>query len=204
MTTFQTKHFCFAALYMPMLLLGLLTMICSCTEDDDTPHGNIPVMTAKISSYNEFGAAMLNVTSEDMAKAGFTLGDVISITVDDKTIEMPYYDGYYTRNGEYLCVAYPSYPSVCFTANNVGLPEELTGLEGQTVAIKMVEKGGKKDVEEALSMTYTNKRSDYPSDEVFANARAVRAGNIVYGMLHRTSSPFCNEINRASYVSEYL
>lgn len=35
---------------------------------------------------------------------------------------MPYYDGYYTRNGEYLCVAYPTYPSICFTANNVGLP----------------------------------------------------------------------------------
>lgn len=205
MTTFQTKHFFFAALYMPMLLLGLLTMTCSCTEDDDNGGSQgTPVLTGKITSYNEFGAAMLDLKVDDMKRAGFTLGDVISITVDDKTIEMPYYDGYYTRNGEYLCVAYPSYPSVCFTANNVGLPEELTGLEGQTVAIKMVEKGGKKDVEEALSMTYTNKRSDYPSDEVFANARAVRAGNIVYGMLHRTSSPFCNEINRASYVSEYL
>ena len=38
---------------------------------------------------------------------------------------MPYYDGFYTRNGEFLCVAYPTYPSICFTANNIGLPKEL-------------------------------------------------------------------------------
>ena len=93
-----------------------------------------------------------------MMKAGFTLGDIISITVDDNEIVMPYYDGYYTRNGEYLCVAYPTYPSICFTANNVGLPEELTGLEGHTVIVKMKEKGGCIDVQNALSMKYNNER----------------------------------------------
>ena len=205
MNSIQSRFYCHSALLLPMLLLGLLTLTCSCTEDDDNGGSQgTPVLTGKITSYNEFGAAMLDLKVDDMKRAGFTLGDVISITIDDKTIEMPYYDGYYTRNGEYLCVAYPSYPSVCFTANNVGLPEELTGLEGQTVAIKMVEKGGAIDVQKALSMSYTNERSQYPSDEVFANARAVRAGNIVYGRLHRTSSPFCNDIKRANYVSEYL
>lgn len=72
---------------------------------------------------------MLDFTEADMAKVGFTLGDVISITINGKEIVMPYYDGFYTRNGEYLCVAYPTYPSICFTANNIGLPQELTGLE---------------------------------------------------------------------------
>ena len=37
-----------------------------------------------------------------------------------------------------------------------------------------------------------------------ANARAVSAGNIANGILYRCSSPFCNDINRAFYVSEYL
>lgn len=191
-------------LAIPLLIAGMISLMTSCSDDDSDNKGDVPMLTGEIVSYNEFGAAMLDFTSEDMTKAGFTLGDVISVTVGNKTIVMPYYDGFYTRNGEYLCVAYPTYPSVCFTANNVGLPEDLTGLEGQQVVIKMVEKAGAIDVQEALSMTYTNKRSDYPSDEVFANARAVIAGNIVYGRLHRTSSPFCNDINRASYVSEYL
>ena len=211
MTRFKSKQLYLSALLQngrrPVLLLflvSLLPLMISCSDDDDK--GNIPMLKGKISSYNEFGAAMLDFTEADMTNAGFTLGDVISITVDGKEIVMPYYDGYYTRNGEYLCVAYPTYPSVCFTANNVGLPKELTGLEGHDVVVKMKEKGGRLDVQTALSMKYTNDRNDYPtySDAEFANARAASGGNIASGVLHRSSSPFSNDINRANYVSEYL
>jgi hypothetical protein len=111
------------------VFVSLLILVTSCTTNDIPVEE--PILKGKITSYNEFGAAMLDFQEVDMEKAGFTLGDVISITIDDKEIVMPYYDGFYTRNGEYLCVAYPTYPSVCFTANNVGLPPELTGLEGQ-------------------------------------------------------------------------
>ena len=187
-----------------LILVGLLTLATSCSDDDE---GNKePTITGEITSYNEFGAAMLDFTQADMTEAGFTLGDVISITVDDIVLIMPYYDGYYTRNGEYLCVAYPTYPSICFTANNIGLPEELTGLEGHTVVIKMVEKGGRLDVQTALSMSYTLDRKDYPdfTDEQFANARTSKGGRLASGVLHRSSSPFCDDINRAYYVSEYM
>ncbi len=186
-----------------LVLIGLLTLMTSCSKDDKD--SNVPMLKGKISSYNEFGAAMLDFTEADMTKAGFTLGDVITITIDDHEITMPYYDGYYTRNGEYLCVAYPTYPSICFTANNIGLPAELTGLEGHEVVVRMKEKGGKLDVQQALSMKYSNERSEYQMpDAEFANARAVSAGNITSGILHRSSSPFCNDINRAYYVSEYM
>ncbi len=187
-----------------LVLVGLLTLTSSCSDNDNDKKASEPVIEGKIVSYNEFGAAMLDFTETDMVEAGFTLGDVVSINVAGKELIMPYYDGFYGLNGEYLCVAYPTYPSICFTANNTGLPAEFTGLEGETVVIRMKEKGGKIDVQEALSMKYTNERLHYPSDEAFANARAVRAGNIKPGMLHRTSSPFNNEINRANYVSEYL
>ncbi|MBR4238761.1 MAG: tyrosine-protein phosphatase [Prevotella sp.] len=187
-----------------LTLVCLLTLTASCSDDDDT--NNVPMLKGKITSYNEFGAAMLDFTEADMTEAGFTLGDVISISIDDKEIIMPYYDGFYTRNGEYLCVAYPTYPSICFTANNIGLPKELTGLEGHSVVVKMVEKGGRLDVQTALSMSYTIDREDYPnfSDTEFANARASKGGRLASGVLHRSSSPFCNDINRAFYVSEYL
>ena len=190
--------------FLLLVFVSLLTFMVSCSDDDDTK--SVPTLEGKIVSYNEFGAAMLDFTETDMTKAGFTLGDVISITVDGKEIVMPYYDGYYTRNGEYLCVAYPTYPSICFTANNVGLPEELTGLEGHAVTVRMKEKGGCIDVQQALSMKYTNDREDYAliSDAAFANARGVSAGKMASGILYRSSSPFSNEINRAKYVSEYL
>lgn len=211
MTTIQSRHSHHSAFVrsswssaLLLVLVGLLTLATSCSDDDE---GNKePTITGKITSYNEFGAAMLDFTQADMTEAGFTLGDVISITVDDIVLIMPYYDGYYTRNGEYLCVAYPTYPSICFTANNIGLPEELTGLEGHTVVIKMVEKGGRLDVQTALSMSYTLDRKDYPdfTDEQFANARTSKGGRLASGVLHRSSSPFCDDINRAYYVSEYM
>ena len=186
-----------------LVLVTLLSLLTSCSDNDHT--SDEPIMNGKITSYNEFGAAMLDFTEEDMTKAGFTVGDIISITIDGKEIVMPYYDGFYTRNGEYLCVAYPTYPSICFTANNTGLPEELMGLEGHGVVVRMKEKGGSLDVQQALSMKYYNDRDHYPiSDEEFANARMVHVGNIASGMLYRSSSPFCNDISRAYYVSAFL
>ena len=60
----------------------------SCSDDETSD--STPVLKGKITSYNEFGAAMLDFTEADMTNAGFSLGDVISITIDDKTeIVMP-------------------------------------------------------------------------------------------------------------------
>ena len=53
-------------------ILTILTLASSCREK--APAG---VLSGQIVSYNEFGAAMLNIIEEDMDKAGFTLGDVI-------------------------------------------------------------------------------------------------------------------------------
>ena len=69
-------------------------------------------MLTLFASYNEFGGAMVD------------------------------YDDFYAPSGDYLYVAYPTYPTICFTANNVGLPEDLRSLEGQPVIVKMKEKGG--------------------------------------------------------------
>lgn len=185
-------------------LVCMLFLLPSCSEKNDTPTDPIPELHGKISSYNEFGGAMVDFTAAQMTEAGFTLGDVVTISFGGKEIDMPYYNGYYAKTGDYLFVAYPTYPTICLTANNIGLPEELRGLEGQPVTVRMKEKGGKQDVQQALSMSYTNIRQNYPSDDVFANARAVNLGKLAHNRLHRSSSPFNNSINRAYYVSEYM
>lgn len=187
-----------------LVLVCLLTFTTSCS-DNGIPIDE-PMTKGIITSYNEFGGAMLDITKANMDKAGFTLGDVISVTLDNKTYDVPYYDGFYARNGELLFVAYPTYPSICFMGCNTGLPKELQGLEGHSITIRMKEKGGCLDIQEVMSMTYSDNRSDYTdhSDAQFANARAVSAGNIASGVLHRSSTPFSNVIGRADFVSEYL
>lgn len=188
-----------------VILLCCSFAFSACVDNGDNPVTK-PMLTGKITSYNKYGAAMLDITETDMTNAGFTLGDVIFITIEGKEIVMPYYDGYYNANGEYVCVAYPGNPCILFTANSVGLPQGLRELEGHTVTIRMKEKGGSFDVQQAMGMKFTLDRNDYPdlSDAEFANARVVSAGNIAKGMLYRSSSPFSNEINRAYYVSAYL
>ena len=131
------------------VLFSLLTLGTSCANEDKPI--DEPVLKGIISSYNEYDGAMLDFTKADMEKAGFTLGDVVSITIDDKTFIIPYYDGYYSRGGELLLVAYPSYPSICFTASNTGLPMELKGLVGHAVTVRMKEKGGCLNVQPMLA-----------------------------------------------------
>jgi hypothetical protein len=75
------------------------------------------------------------------------------------------YDGFYAPSGDYLFVAYPTYPTICFTANNVGLPEDLRSLEGQPVIVKMKEKGGNsihssKPIQQSDSDSTKNIRKD--------------------------------------------
>lgn len=187
-----------------IIIVCLVNLATSCSNADNRM--DVPKLEGIISSYNEFDGAMLSFLEEDMTKAGFEYGDIITLSIDDKEFVIPYYDGYYTRSGEYLCVAYPGYSSISFTAANTGLPKDLLGLEGHKVTISMKEKGGSLDVQQALGMKYTNERGDYQgfSDAEFANARVVTAGKIAAGKLYRCSSPFSNGTNRAYYVSEYL
>ena len=211
MISFETRRLnhsvssqaCWKSVFL-LVLVSLLTLVVSCSKDDEPI--DLPMLKGTISSYNEYDGAMLDLTEADMENAGFTPGDIISFTLDNKTLDMPYYDGYYARSGEFLLVAYPSYASICFTVNNFGLPEELRGLEGHAVIVKMKEKGGCLDVQNAMNMKYSNERSDYPTstDAEFANARAVSVGKIARGVLHRCSTPFTDVIKRAFYVSDYL
>lgn len=198
----KKKYFMMAATLSLLMVMSVLT---SCTDNSGISVEE-PMLQGKISSYNEFDGAMLDFTEADMEKAGFTLGDLVSITLDGKTYDVPYYNGYYNRNGEFLCVAYPSYPSISFTATNTGLPQELKGLEGHSITIRMKQKGGCLDVQKAMSLSYTYDRNNYAdiSDAQFANARAVKTGKIVSGVLHRSTTPFSNIISRCNYVSEYL
>ena len=89
--------------YKPFLaLVGLLTLLTSCSGSSSDNPVDEPVLNGIISWYNEYSGAMLDITAADMDAAGFTLGDVISLTLDGEELVMPYYDGYYTENAGYL------------------------------------------------------------------------------------------------------
>ena len=56
----------------------------------------------------------------------------------------------------------------------------------------------------ALKLKYSKNREDYSSDEVFANFRNVKVGNIKEGILYRGASPIDNSMGRAKYVCKLI
>lgn len=56
----------------------------------------------------------------------------------------------------------------------------------------------------ALKLKYSKNREDYSSDEVFANFRNVKVGNIKDGILYRGASSIDNSMGRAKYVDKLI
>ncbi len=153
----------------------------------------------------EFGNICFGISIDDFNADGFEYGDSVCVsfsngyTLDD----LPYYNGYYSRFGEPLLVAYPGYPTIMAAITSGSSMWEAAGVtEGCTADIRLVERGRYMDVQNARDIHYTDNREDYASDEVFANFRTVAAGNIGKGVLCRSASPCDNRHNRAPYTDK--
>ncbi|MBR7082269.1 MAG: tyrosine-protein phosphatase [Oscillospiraceae bacterium] len=161
-------------------------------------------VSGKVTEIEKYGHALLDISIEDFTKAGFTLGDIVTVAAGSYTGNIPYFNGYYVDNGKYMVRAYPGheYIAVCI---NYGKFAETAGIDvGSTVTITLKEKAGALLEQEVNSLVYTNERADYESDEIFANFRAVTLGNIGKGKLYRSASPVNNENNRASIANKLI
>lgn len=61
-----------------------------------------------------------------------------------------------------------------------------------------------KNITNQLKLKYKNYRTDFASDEVFANFRMVNTGNLKANILYRGASPIDNSRNRAKYVNDLV
>jgi len=155
-------------------------------------------VTGKVTQIEKYGHALLDVTIPDFLAAGFTLGDVVTVKAGTFEGDMPFFDGYYVDKGATMVRAYPGheYIAVCI---NYGKFAETAGIDvGGEVTITLKEKAGALDVQVMNSLVYTNERADYATDEIFANFRMVKVGQIGEGKLYRAASPINNENSRAA------
>ena len=165
----------------------------------------VPTVTGTVAAIEKYGHASLDITIEAFTKAGFELGDIVTVTAGSYSGDMPYFDGYYVDNGEYMVRAYPGHETIAVCIN-YGKFNEVAGVDvGDPVTITMKEPGGAAATQAALSLKYTNEISDYNNDPAtFANFRAVVMGNIAEGKLYRSCSPINNEYGRASYANQLM
>ena len=150
------------------------------------------------------GGVYLDIIIDEFNALGFEYGDSCDVTFSNgyKLEDIPYYNGYYSKTGHPLISAYPGFPHIDVCVNNGDPLWETAGLkEGDTGTVTLREKGKYLTTQQALAAVYTTDRNDYPSDEAFANFRAMKGGQIAENMVYRSASPCNNEYGRAAYAS---
>lgn len=155
----------------------------------------------------EFGGVYLKMTIEDFNALGFACGDAVTVSFSNgyRLEGLPYYNGYYTANGDPLLIAYPGYDYIKAAINNGDDLWTVAGLsETDLASVSLEKRGAFADIQSARDIHYTDVREDYPDDAAFANFRSVKAGRILPDTLFRAASPCDNQHNRATFVNDLI
>ena len=156
---------------------------------------------------SSFGGIFIEMPIQEFNERGFAFGDSVDIAFSNGYAlkDLPYYNGYYVPAGDPLLVGYPGYPYIRVGLNYGDDLWKIAALgEDDTATVTLAEAGKYKTTQEALNITYTDERDDYPSDVAFANFRAMSGGNLKENMLYRGASPVNNKHNRAPFANRLI
>jgi len=217
-----------------LVIVCAVLMLCACGQktperpEESTSAADevLPVLEDYPTQHEtEFGGVYIEITIDDFNKLGFNYGDSVDVSFSNGyTLEdIPYYNGYYVDAGQPLLIAYPGYEYIKAAVNygndlweTAGLKasageEEKTGLwltadldEHSKATVRLRERGKYADIQAARDIHYEDIREKFPSDEVFANFRNVRMGDIGENVMYRSASPCDNQHKRAPYVDALI
>lgn len=162
-------------------------------------------VVGSVAAIEKYGNLDLDIKPETLYIAGLELGDVLDVTVNGQSMEIPFCTAYSDVNTGECVVRDNKESDILVVAINMGNFAGTYGVEeGDIVTFTLAEKAGYLGQYQAHQLERTNERSDYASDEVFANFRAITVGDIAKGVLYRTSSPVNPEIGRAAYADDLI
>ncbi len=217
---------------IPFLFLTGCTKKEEKPEEPEDESSAVTPETLGISDYpivheTEFGGVYIEMTIDDFNALGFEYGDSVDVVFSNgyRLDDIPYYNGYYVDPGNPLLIGYPGYDYIKATVNygqdlweaanlKIGAAKEETPETGlwlnadlekhDTASVYLHEKGKYLDIEQASDIHYKDEREQFPSDEVFANFRAVNMGNLKENVIYRSASPCDNQHKRAPYVNDLI
>ena len=188
-------------LLLPAFLVS--AALVSCSPKENSPS----LVDYNIHHDDEFGGAYIDISIASFNELGFKFGDSLNLSFSNnvKYEDIGYYSGYYVPAGQELVVGYPGYDYIKFCINYGEDVYKMNAFDEKTeVTITLNEEGKYKDIEETLSISYSDDISKYPSKEEFANFRAVKVGNLKENLIYRGASPIDNRRKRASTVDDLL
>ncbi|MCI2105598.1 MAG: SAM-dependent chlorinase/fluorinase [Intestinimonas sp.] len=168
---------------------------------------NESTLTGTVTEVQKYGNLIMDFNPSEFLDADFAYGDVLSVTASGKTLEMPFGTSYSDVDSGSPIVRHDITNGLIVVAINMGDFSKVYGVAvGDKVSFARKEKAGYLEEYQIrnLDALRTNVRSDYASNEVFANFRPVAVGGIAEGVLYRSGSPVNNEIGRASCTDSLI
>ena len=203
---------------IPLSTLLVALSLGACNSNNNEPkksssgdNSSAPV-SPELTNYSihrddEFGGAYIDISIQAFNDLGFKFGDSVDLSFSNnvKYEDIGYYSGYYVPAGQELVVGYPGYDYIKFCINygdDVYTKHEFN--KDTKVTITVHEEQKYKDVEETLSISYSDDPTKYKNEEEFANFREVKGGMLKPGLIYRGASPIDNTRNRAATVDKLL
>lgn len=190
----------------PQTIAAAETNLISVQESELNESESKAAITAVIHKDAKFDIADLNLNADDFTAAGFAFGDSVDVAFSNGVTltDIPYFNGYYVKKGKLVMVAYPGEDYVLIASAHSDFWTPSAFADGMTVNITLNTKAKYLATQEAIGQQYSMERADFASDEVFANFRALKGGNLKADFLYRGASPVDNRRNRAPYANELI
>ena len=147
-----------------------------------------PTVKTEVASIDKHGNVNLAVSGTLFSAQGFGLGDLVSVKVGSVKFDAPTGKNYTdVDHGAYILRINGEEVSL---AINLGNFADKTGATvGTPVTVTMKERLGYLRTYQARLLSKSSNRSDFDSDETFANFRAVKGGALAENRLFRSCNP---------------
>ncbi len=191
-----------------LVILVALLLLFSCASSGKTQKSKnavqLPVMAGDIQTISKYGNCYSTISVKEGQAKGYNEGDIISVTINGKVIEMPIGTSYSDVDvGSYIARCDYANDVYEFAINHGNFMNETGATLGTEVSFTMADKGGYMEEYLIRHLVKSEDRKAYASDEVFANFREVDEGDIDEGILYRGCNPVYGDA-RAPYADKLI
>ncbi len=187
--------------FVAIVTVALFT---ACSDSSDETPVSTGIITGRIVEVNDYGQPIPNFTPADMKQAGFDYGDLLDVTIGSN-IRLEYLP--YVSSFNEVAILGPSYVDYLAHGDDYGFAMlngdfhyYIGGEVGDTVVMKLQEKGGYKTTYELLKSVYQEQRQPGETAEEYANFRMITTTGIAQGVLYRSSNPLNCAKNPGRYA----
>jgi len=184
--------------------IWLIAVLClmACTNKTNTPEA-VPELSGTLRVDNEFGDLIASCPPADMYKAGFQIGDMVTVQVEGyKECIVPFVTSYNEVGMLSMCICdyRGAGKSLDLALSTASLAAHVDVKDGTPFTFKLYKQGAYLSTMALLSAKMSANRSDYDSPEQYANFRVSATQGIAPNRLFASSNPINVTRNPVRYA----